>query len=200
MRCISRSRRIVNLRAAEAPIESGRRLVGHHHTVAHRDMADVIGAGEIAVHAIERCRLRRADMRADILDLVVRQARGRGHRHRRRLRSVVDAIGRGHRCGEMLQPVLDPLDRAAAEARGNTHQHDVRKYALLDAEAAAGIGRRAQAEAIARHFQRTRHHAVQTERPHEIGEHVVGVFGRIVFGDDAVGLRSACRNCADSGS
>ena len=33
-------------------------------------MPDVVGAGQIAVHAIERGRLRRAQMRAAILDLI----------------------------------------------------------------------------------------------------------------------------------
>ena len=88
----------------------------------------------------------------------------------------------------MLEPVLDPFHRPPAGSRGHAHQHDVREHALLDAEAAAGIGRRAQPEAIARHFQRARHHGMQTERPHEIREHVIGVLARIVFGDDPVGF------------
>ena len=104
--------RVIDLRTAEAAIEPGRRLVGEHHAIAHRDMADVVGAGEVAVHAIERRRLRRADMRADVLDLIPGQRahaavgidRGLQRRH---------AIGRGYRSGEMLEPVLDPFHRAA---------------------------------------------------------------------------------------
>ena len=58
------------MRAAEAAIESGRRFVGQHDAVADLDVADVVGAGQIAVHAIERGRLRRAQMRAAILELI----------------------------------------------------------------------------------------------------------------------------------
>src|SRR5262249_48356247 len=86
----------------------------------------------------------------------------------------------------MLDPILDPLYGAAGNASGDTHQHDVRKYALLDTEAAAGVRRRAQTQTVAWHFQRARHNGMQAERSHEIGEHVVGVFTRIVFGDNAV--------------
>ena len=70
MRCISRSSAIIDLRAAEAAIEPGRRLVGENDAVAHRDVPDVVGAGQVAVHAIERRRLRRTQMRTAILDLV----------------------------------------------------------------------------------------------------------------------------------
>ena len=36
-------------------------------------MSDVIGAREIAVHPVERRRLGRADVRADVFDLVIGQ-------------------------------------------------------------------------------------------------------------------------------
>ena len=88
----------------------------------------------------------------------------------------------------MFKPILDPFHRPACDARRDCHQHDVGKDRLLDAEAAAGIRRRAQAQAIARHLQRTRHHRMQAERSLEIGEYVVGIFAGIVFGDDAVGF------------
>ena len=83
----------------------------------------------------------------------------------------------------MFEAVLDPFHRTAGRPRRHCHQHDIGEHALLDAEAAAGIGRRAQAQAIAPHFQRARHHRVQAERPHEIRQHVVGVLARVVFGD-----------------
>ena len=88
----------------------------------------------------------------------------------------------------MLKPVLDPFHRPAGGARRDPHQHDIGKQALLHAEAAAGIRRRTQPETVARHLQRARHHRVQAERPHEIREHVIGVLGRVVFGDQPVGL------------
>ena len=62
--------RVIDLRAAETAVEAGWRLVGEHDAVAHRQMADVVGAGEVAVHAVERRRLRRADVGADVLELV----------------------------------------------------------------------------------------------------------------------------------
>ena len=150
-------------------------------------MPDIVGAGEVAVHAIERCRLRCTDMRADVLQLIpgegAHAAVGIDRSLQRRY-----AVGRGHRSGEMLEAVLDPFHGAAAGTRGDAHQHDVGKHALLDAKAAAGIRRRAQAETIARNFERARHHRMQAERPHEVRQHVVGVLGGIVFGNQAVGF------------
>ena len=59
---------------------------------------------------------------------------------------------------------------------------------MLDAKAAAGIRRGAQAETIARNFERARHHCMQAERPHEVRQHIVCVLGGIVFGKQAVGF------------
>jgi hypothetical protein len=58
------------LRSAEAAVEPGRRFVGQHDAVAYLDVADVVGAGQIAMHSIERGGLRRAQMRAAILELI----------------------------------------------------------------------------------------------------------------------------------
>ena len=99
----------------------------------------------------------------------------------------------------MLQPVLDPFHRPARDARRDRHQHDVGKHALLDAEAAAGIRRRAQPQPVARHLQRARHHRMHAERPLEIREHVVGVLAADRIRRPRRRSRSACRNCADSG-
>ena len=44
--------REIDLRAAEAAIEPGRRFVGDHDDIADPEMADIVGAGQIAVHAI----------------------------------------------------------------------------------------------------------------------------------------------------
>ena len=179
--------RVVNLRAAEAAIEPGRRLVGQHHAVAHRHVADVVGAGEIAVHAIERGGLGRADMRADVLDLVPGERGDAAVRLDRRFQRD-QAVGRRHRGGEMLEPVLDPFHRAAGDARRDPHQRDVGEDALLHAETAAGIGRHAQPQPVARHFQRARQHRVDAERPLEGRQDIVGVLARIVVGDQPVGL------------
>ena len=88
----------------------------------------------------------------------------------------------------MLQPVLDPFHRPARDARRDPHQRDVGEDALLHAEAAAGVRRHAQAQPVARHFQRARQHRMDAERPLEGREHVVGVLARIVVGDQPVGF------------
>ncbi len=179
--------RVIDLRTAETAVEPARRFVGEHHAVAHRDVTDVIGAGEVAVHAVERRRLGRAQVRTHVLDLVpVERADAAVVIDRRR--KPRHAVGGRDRADKMLEPILDPFDRPAGDARGDADEHHVRHEALLDAEAAAGVGRRAQAQPIARHLERARHHRVQAERPHEIGEDVVGVFARVVRGDDPVGL------------
>ena len=62
--------REIHLRTAKSAVEPARRLVGDDDTVAHRDMSNVVGAGQVAVHAVERRRLGRAQMGAAILHLV----------------------------------------------------------------------------------------------------------------------------------
>ena len=39
-------------RTAEATVETGRRLVGDDDTIPHRDVMDIVGSGQIAVHSI----------------------------------------------------------------------------------------------------------------------------------------------------
>ena len=150
-------------------------------------MANVVSAGEIAVHAIERGRLRRAQMCAAILKLIEGERRDPAIAIDGRLERG-DAVGRRNRGAEMLQPVFDPLHRPSGRARRGGDEHDVGKDRLLDAEAAARIRRRAQPQAIAGDLQRPGHHRMQAERALEIGEDVVGVLGGVVFGDDAIGL------------
>ena len=180
-------KRIIGLRPAEAAVEPGRRFVGQDNAVANFDVADVVGAGQIAMHAVERGRLRRAQMRAAILKLVEGERGdaavgidgGLERRH---------AIGGRHRGAQMLQPILDPFHRPVGDTRGDRDQDDVRKDRLLDAKAAAGIRRRPQPQPVARDLERPRHDRMQAERPLEIGEHVIGALARVVFGNDAVGL------------
>ena len=88
----------------------------------------------------------------------------------------------------MLEPILDPFDRPAGHACRECDQHDIGEDALLDPEAAAGIGRRAQPQAIARHLERARDDRVNAEGALEIGRHVIGVEAGVVFRDHAIGL------------
>ena len=68
----------------------------------------------------------------------------------------------------MLEAVLGPLDRHADEARHGRDQHHVRVHRLLDAEAAAGVGRRDHAQAVAGDVERAGHQRLQHERALEI--------------------------------
>ena len=63
--------REVELRAAEAAVEPGRAAVRRHDAVSRRDVAHAVGAGERPVHPVERRRLGRAHVGADVLDDVV---------------------------------------------------------------------------------------------------------------------------------
>ncbi len=144
------------------------------------------------MHAVKRGRLRRADMCADVLDLIPGERAHAPVGIDRRFQCR-DAVRRRNRSGEMLDAVFDPFHRPAGDARRDAHEDDVGKDRLLDAEAAAGIRRRAQAQPVARHFQRPRHHRVQAEGALEIGENVVGAFARIVCGDDTVGFDRRAR-------
>jgi hypothetical protein len=122
-------------------VQTCRRLVGQHHAIPHGNVANIVGASEVAVHAIERRRLRRTDMGADVLDLIPIQRAHATVRIDRRFEPR-RPTGRRHGRGEMLEPVLDPFHRPPAHLRRNAHQHHVRKDALLHAEAPAGIWRR----------------------------------------------------------
>ena len=80
-------------------------------------MTDVVGARHVAVHAVERRRLGRAQMRAAILDLVPVERAESCHPPQRPPTSVRRAVGRRDGRGEMLEPVLDPFDRPPGDAR-----------------------------------------------------------------------------------
>src|ERR1017187_2996902 len=88
----------------------------------------------------------------------------------------------------MLKPIFDPLHRTAGDACSGGDQYNVRKHSLLDAEAAAGVRRRAQAQPVAGHLERARYHRVNAERPLKIGQDVESVFAWVVIRDDAVGF------------
>ena len=81
----------------------------------------------------------------------------------------------------MLEPVFHPFHRGAGLARRQPHQHHIGKHALLDAEAATGIRRRAQPQPIAGHVQRPRHHRMQRIGALKIGQNVVHTGGRLIL-------------------
>ncbi len=179
--------REIDLRPAKPAVQAGGRLVGNDDPISHCDVGDIVRAGQIAVHAVKRGRLRRAQMRPAVFHLIPAEGQnpavGRdGGRKRGR------AVGRGYRGGEVLETILDPLDRTSDRPRCRGKQHNVGKHALLDAKTAAGIRRGAQPHPIARYFQRPRDHRVDAEGALEIGKDIEGVLGRVVVGDHAVGL------------
>ena len=175
------------LRAAEAADQARRHLVGEHHAVHHVDIGNVVGAGDRAVHAVERPRHGRAQEGAVVLELIEPQREDAAVLGDGGL-DLGDAVGTGAGGEEMLEPVLDPFHRPAGDAGGDRGQHDIGKHRELDAEAAAGVGRDAQSQLRAGHAQRARHHRVGAERALEIRQHVVALVGRPVFRDDDVAL------------
>ncbi len=128
--------RHVELRAAEAADEARRHLVGEHDAVDDIDIGDVVGAGDGAMHAVERPRHRRAQECTVVLKLIEPQRQNAtlfGHRRF----DFSDAVRAGACGDEMLDAVLDPFHRTAGNTGGDRHQHHVRKHRQLDAEAAA---------------------------------------------------------------
>src|SRR5271163_4984899 len=117
-------------------------------------MTNVVGAGQVAMHSVERRRFGRAQMGAAILYLVPLErenpavSRNRGRERRR-------AIGRGNRGCQMLQTILDPLYWTPDYARRGANEDDIGEDALFDAEAAARVGWRSQPQAVAGYLQRT---------------------------------------------
>ena len=79
-------------------------------------MPHPVGTGHVSMHAVERCRLRRAQIGAAILQLIPSERgdhavlvdRGRQRRH---------AVGSRSRRDKMLKAALDPFDRPAGFAR-----------------------------------------------------------------------------------
>ena len=176
--------REIDLRAAEAAIEAARRLVGDGDAVLDFEVGDVVGPGHRAVHPVERRGLRGLDVGAAVLKLPVAQRRHPAVGHDGGLQPGF-AVGGGAGGGQVLQPVLDPFHRPAGKPGDGGHQHDIGREPLLDAEAAAGIGRGAQAQPVGRHAERRRHHRMQRQRPLEGRRHLKGVGVRVPGGDQA---------------
>ena len=140
----------VHLRPAEAPVESGRGLVGEDDAVVDLKVRDSVRAAHVPVGAIERGGLGRAQVRAAVIELIPAQRGNRAVPGDRRFKRR-DPVGRRGRGEEMLESILDPFHRASRLARGEAHRDDVREDGLLDAEAPTGIPRAAQPQPRARH-------------------------------------------------
>ena len=137
--------REVQLRPAEPPVETRGTAIGHHDPVARRDVADAVGAGQRAVHPVERRRLRRADVRPDVLERVVAQAEQLAIGRERRLEAGHASRRMGAR-RQVLEAILGPADRHAEHARDEAQQDDVHVHGRLDPERAARVGRGQQAQ------------------------------------------------------
>ena len=108
-------------------------------------MGDLVGAGDRAVHAVERAGHGRAQIGAVVLELVEPQRQDAAVLGDGSL-DLGDAVGTGAGGKEMLEPVLDPFHRPAGDAGGERGEHDIGKHRELDAEAPAEVGRDAQAQ------------------------------------------------------
>src|SRR6185312_7642830 len=100
-------------------------------------------------------------------------------------RDLAAAVARRGRSREVFGAVLDPLDRTPELAAYGGEQHDIGKHRLLDAEAAAAVGRRDQAQAIARDLERPGHQRLEHERTLEVRPHRETVGRLLELGDDA---------------
>ncbi len=175
----------IELWPAEAADQARRHLVGEHDAVGHVHIGNVVGAGDGAMHAVERPRHRRAQEGAVVLALVEPQRQDAALFRHGGL-DLGDAVG-SRACGdEVLDPVLDPLHRPPGDLRGDRGEHHIGKHRELDAEAAATVGRDAQPHLGAGDAQRFRHHRMGAERPLEVRHHIIALVVRAIFGDHHV--------------
>ena len=182
----------VELGAAEAAVQPGRAAVRQRDAVARGDVTDPVGAGQRAVHPVQRRRLGRADVAAHVLDDVVPQREQLPVRGERGLQ-VGDPGGRGRAAGQVLEPVLRPAHGHAELARGEAHQDDVDVHGRLDPEAAAGVGRGDQPQLRALEAERGSRDRMQRERPLEVRPGREDAARLVPVGDDAVALERAAR-------
>ena len=110
--------RAVELRPAEAAVEARGRAIAHHDAAAHGEILHVVGAGQAAVHAVERGRLGRAHVGADLVDQVEPQAEQAPVRVERRL-DLARALGRhrGRRAGARCGPPSSARGRRGSATR-----------------------------------------------------------------------------------
>ena len=115
------------------------------------------------MHPVQRRRLGRANVGADVLDGVVTDREQLAVPRERRL-DARDARRRPGAGGEVLEPILDPADGHAELAGGEPHEHDVHVDRGLDPVAAPRVRRSDQAELPAGQAERRRRDRVEGER------------------------------------
>ncbi len=187
----------VELRPAEAAVESRRQRVREHDPVAHGDVPHAVGAGERAVHPVERRRLRRPHVGADVLDRVVAQ-RDQLPVRREACFDISHSARRRSAPGQMLDPVLRPADGHAELPGGEPEQHDVREDRRLDPERAAGVGGRDQAELVPAQPERGCGDAVERERALEVRPGRELRERRIPVRDDGIALDWRAREAGEA--
>ncbi len=114
----------VELRSPEPAVEAGGNGVREHDPVPGGHVPHGVGARKRAVHPVERGRLRRSDVGADVLGRVVSEGDQLTVLHEARL-DRRRAPGRGRARGEVLEPVLRPPDGHTERARREPDEHDV---------------------------------------------------------------------------
>ena len=139
------------------------------------------------MHAVERRRLGRADVRTDVLDRVVAERDELAVGPEPGLDMGHASARRGAR-GEVLQPVLDPAHRDAELPRGEAHEDDGGEHRRLDPEGPARVGRRDQAQLGAGQPERRGGDRVQRERALEVRPGGERALGGVPVRDDAVAL------------
>ena len=139
------------------------------------------------MHAVERRRLRRAHVRADIFDRVVAESEQLAVRVEARL-ELRDTCRRGRARRQMLEPVLRPTHRHAEPPRGEADQDDVGVHCRLDPERAARVAGRDQPQLRAGQPECGCRDGVQRERPLEVGPRCQGSARLVPVADHAVAL------------
>ena len=177
----------VELGAAEAPVEPARAAVRHDDAVPGGDVANPVGPGERAVHAVERGRLGCADVGANVLHGVVAEPQQFAVLGERRLHARA-TCGRACARRQVLEPVFDPANGDAQLHRREPHEHDVGVDRRLDAVAAARVRRGEQPELRAGQAERGGRDAVEREGPLEVRPGRQRPRGGVPVGDHGVAL------------
>src|SRR6185436_15645759 len=121
--------------------------------VADFDVPDAVGAGQRAVHAVERCGLRCPDVGPHVLHRVIAQGEQLSVTRERGFYTCAPRRRKGT-AGQVLEAVLDPAHRHAELAGGKADEDDVDVDRRLDTEAAARVLRRDYAQLGSRQTER----------------------------------------------
>ncbi len=159
--------REVQLGTTESPVEAGRAPIRQHDAVAHRDVADAVGAAERAVHAVQRGRLGSAQVGTDVLDGLVAEADQLAVAGETR-RDLGDPLGGRRAGGEVLQAVLDPANRDTEVAGHCPHEDDGGVDRRLDTEAPTRVGWGDEPELGSGETEGSSRNHVQRERALEV--------------------------------